>query len=310
MKLQQLRYAIEIGNTGSITKAAANLFMSQPNLSNALRELESEIGITVFARTPKGVEPTADGREFLSYARSVVAQVDRMEFIFKNQKRDAVSLSVACVPSSHLMRILCQFYSEQPKGLSLDLKITETTPVGVLEAVARSEADVGRIVVPEQNLAEYRQHVQRSRLVMELMWKAKAYVLLSAESPLADEDILSFDMLKGYTCARYAGKEYDAVPSGDSSRSITVTDRGAMMDVLSSCHDSYLWTVSTHPDIMKTYNLVAKPCRGAPSAIEAIVYSKDKPKTQEVLWLLDKLRSSHRNEYLQMQEPFEMETVL
>lgn len=82
------------------------------------------------------------------------------------------------------------------------------------------------------------------------------------------------------------------------------------MDVLSSCHDSYLWTVSTHPDIMKTYNLVARPCQGAPSVIEAIVYSKDKPKTQEVLWLLEKLRSSHRNEYLEMQEPFEMDTVL
>ena len=73
MNLLHLKYAVEIEKTGSITKAANNLFMGQPNLSKAIKELENEIGITIFRRTTKGVAPTEKGGEFLGYAKAVSA---------------------------------------------------------------------------------------------------------------------------------------------------------------------------------------------------------------------------------------------
>ena len=73
-----LKYAVEIEKTGSITKAAENLYMGQPNLSRAIRELEESLGITIFMRSSRGVVPTEQGREFLNYARNILAQIEEM----------------------------------------------------------------------------------------------------------------------------------------------------------------------------------------------------------------------------------------
>ncbi|HZG71816.1 MAG TPA: LysR family transcriptional regulator, partial [Chondromyces sp.] len=79
MTLQQLKYVIEVARSRSINKAAQRLFISQPSLSNALKELEEEIGITIFLRTNKGILITPEGSEFLGYARQVVEQAELLE---------------------------------------------------------------------------------------------------------------------------------------------------------------------------------------------------------------------------------------
>ena len=91
-----LKYAVEIEKTGSITKAAENLYMGQPNLSRAIRELEESLGITIFMRSSRGVVPTEQGREFLNYARNILAQVEEMENLYgktgANRQRFAISV--------------------------------------------------------------------------------------------------------------------------------------------------------------------------------------------------------------------------
>ena len=86
MNLLHLKYAVEIAQTSSMTKAAENLYTAQPNLSRAIRELENSLGITVFKRTSKGIYPTAKGEEFLEYAREILAQVDKVEKLYRNEK--------------------------------------------------------------------------------------------------------------------------------------------------------------------------------------------------------------------------------
>ncbi len=82
MNLQHIKYAVEVQKTGSITQAAENLYMGQPNLSKAIRELEKSLGIVIFKRTSKGVLPTAQGEEFLRYAKSILDQVQRIEDLY------------------------------------------------------------------------------------------------------------------------------------------------------------------------------------------------------------------------------------
>ena len=79
MTLKQLRYIVTVADTGNITEAAAKLFIAQPSLTSAIRELENEYGITIFDRSNKGVEITAEGEEFLGYARQVLEQSDLIE---------------------------------------------------------------------------------------------------------------------------------------------------------------------------------------------------------------------------------------
>ena len=82
MNTQHFRYALEVEKTGSITQAAENLFMGQPNLSKAIKELETELGITIFKRTSTGVAVTSAGREFLLYAKSILSKINEIEEIY------------------------------------------------------------------------------------------------------------------------------------------------------------------------------------------------------------------------------------
>jgi Transcriptional regulator len=87
MTLQQLRYVIAVVNYGSISEGAKQLFISQPSLSNAIKELEKELGIEIFHRTPRGVTLSSEGTEFLSYARQVVEQAELLEERYSGQRR-------------------------------------------------------------------------------------------------------------------------------------------------------------------------------------------------------------------------------
>lgn len=82
MNFQQLQYAVEIAKTGSISAAAKNLFMGQPNLSKSIKELEEETGIVIFHRTSKGVQLTKSGQEFIGYAQTILKQVEKLESLY------------------------------------------------------------------------------------------------------------------------------------------------------------------------------------------------------------------------------------
>lgn len=84
MRIQQLFYIIKIAETGSMNEAAKQLFITQPSLSNAVRDLEKEMNIKIFYRNPKGITLTKDGMEFLSYARQIVEQTELLEDRYKN----------------------------------------------------------------------------------------------------------------------------------------------------------------------------------------------------------------------------------
>ncbi|MEG1603495.1 MAG: LysR family transcriptional regulator, partial [Cloacibacillus sp.] len=92
--IQHLRYAVEVERTGSISRAAENLYMGQPHLSKAIRELEEDMNITIFNRTTKGVAPTPQGERFLEYARNILAQIDELESLYKPSGARSFSISL------------------------------------------------------------------------------------------------------------------------------------------------------------------------------------------------------------------------
>ena len=93
MNLLHLKYAVEVEKTGSITRAAERLYMGQPNLSKAIRELEDSLGITIFRRTSKGVVPTREGAVFLGYAKSIAAWVEQVEKLYGSPQNERLSFS-------------------------------------------------------------------------------------------------------------------------------------------------------------------------------------------------------------------------
>ena len=94
MNTLHFKYAVEVERCGSITQAAENLYMAQPNLSKSIKELEDTLGFQIFARTSRGVVPTARGREFLVYARGILNQLQAMEAL--SQRHDDAAGGVYC----------------------------------------------------------------------------------------------------------------------------------------------------------------------------------------------------------------------
>ena len=108
MTIQQLKYIIKIVECGSITEAARQLYISQPSLSAALKELESEFGIELFYRTAKGISLTAEGTEFLSYARQVIEQTQLLEQLYERKAGEAALLRIhaaLCVCGQRLCQL-------------------------------------------------------------------------------------------------------------------------------------------------------------------------------------------------------------
>ena len=104
MTFQQLEYVVEISKCGSINKAAQKLFLSQSGISTAVRELEQELGIRIFARSNRGLEFTQEGKEFLSYALSLLEQKHRIEGLYKDSRDDAPHALFRLLPA---VPVLC-----------------------------------------------------------------------------------------------------------------------------------------------------------------------------------------------------------
>ena len=148
MNLLQLKYVLAIHKEGSISKAAQSLFRAQPNLSSALRELEEELNIVIFRRTPTGVELTPDGEELIAYASNVLSQVEKMHQISKNPTTKTVSLGISVSRASYCAQALSEWMNQNIAGdVPLSLYFHETNTDRVIEQVFTAESSFGIIQI-------------------------------------------------------------------------------------------------------------------------------------------------------------------
>ena len=140
-----LQYAVEVEKTGSITKAAANLYMDQPNLSKAIKTLEESLGAPIFRRTSKGVVPTARGRIFLEHARNVLDQIEKMEHLYKPDQVGGVEFSLSMPRASYLSLAFSRFIRSLDKEEGMNVWLRETNSADTLKDVETGEYNLGII---------------------------------------------------------------------------------------------------------------------------------------------------------------------
>lgn len=284
MNLKYLRYIVHIAQTGSITKSAEQMLVAQPNLSNAVRDLEAEIGITIFSRTPRGVTPTADGEEFLTYARSILRQVDQVEQYYQTQRGDCVRLNIAAARSSRAAICVAHFVGGLEKPYQVHFN--ETTAFGAINDVVDGTADFG-IIKYSDSQREYFQKLLESRQLSVLSLTAQpSCVLLSACHPLAQVPELTAAMLEPYPEIVHGDfkepltqrvAKIGTAPNA-TKQIIYVYDRGSLLIFLSEIPTSYLWTTATAPSVLKSHGLIERTCTDtSPVIYETLIYSKTHP---------------------------------
>ena len=202
MTLQQLVYAVKIADTKSMNKAAAELYVSQPALSSTIRDLEEELNIELFIRTNRGIVITAEGDEFLSYARQMVELNQMIEDRYINNEKKKNKFSVSMQHYSFAV----EAFIELAKEIRLDdfeLAVHETRTNEVIEFVRDYRSELGILYLNEFNRKALQKIFSENGLEFTELFDCDVFVYLSNEHPLAVKEKIAFEELKDYPCLSF-----------------------------------------------------------------------------------------------------------
>ena len=238
MTIQQLNYVITISEKGSLNKAAESLFVSQPSLTSAVRELEKELGITLFNRGGKGVTLTNDGAEFIQYARQVVSQYDRLLDKYGKsgnlRKKFGISTQHYSFAVKSFVEMVKHFDTDE-----YDFAIRETRTQEVIEDVTTGRSEVGILYLSDFNRKAIGKLLKTSQLEFHPLIKCEPYVYLWKGHPLAGRKSIQLRELRDYPCLSFeqgpSGSFYfaeEVLSTYDYIRTIKATDRATMLNLM------------------------------------------------------------------------------
>lgn len=267
MNLQQLRYAVEIEKTNSISAAARNLYMGQPNLSRSLKELEQELGTTLFRRTARGMEPTPNGLEFLNCARGILQQVDELQTLYHPAKTTSIRFSLTATHTTYLSLAFSQFISQCPPDSGMNIFFREANCYEVFNDVVMGQVQLGIFRYHPENESYFHNLVVQNHLSTQLVREFSTMLLMDRSHPLAQSKSISLEMLQPYTQLLHRETPLPALSSSSlnqdlavGKRHIYICDRGSQFDLLRSVPGSYLWVAPLPTQELERQNLVQLPC--------------------------------------------------
>jgi DNA-binding transcriptional LysR family regulator len=203
MNLQHLRYAVEIANFGSISRAASALYVSQPYLSKIIRELEEEYGITIFARSKNGIIPTDSGHLFLDMARDLLDNAKNFESVFQERKED-YRLRISSSTNSHFIDALIRMVNSVPSDFPLRFSYRETSNQNVLDDVYNSRCDIGTIILNHSNYQEFSELIHLKRMSAVSLFTSSPWLIAREGHPiLARKDELTIEDIYSYNFVLY-----------------------------------------------------------------------------------------------------------
>ena len=248
MTLQQLKYYVEIVNCGSISKAAKSLFITQPSLSNTVKDLETEVGIELFARTPKGISLTTDGIEFLGYARQVVEQTSLLEQRYLDKKP---SRRLCSISTQHYAFAVNAFVNMVKKSGADEYEFTlrETRTHEIIDDVKNLRSELGILYMNPFNKKVLEKLLRENGLVFHLLFTAKPHIFISTSNPLAGKEFVTPDELVDYPCLTYEQGEHNSfyfseeiLSTAFRKKSIRVSDRATIFNLMIGLNG---YTIST-----------------------------------------------------------------
>ena len=238
MTIQQLNYVITISEKGSLNKAAEVLYVTQPSLTSAVRELEKELGITLFNRGGKGVTLTNDGAEFIQYARQVVNQYDRLLEKYGKGGNLRKKFGISCQHYSFAVKSFVEMVKQFDTD-EYEFAIRESKTRDVIEDVTTGKSEVGILYLSDFNRKAIGKFLKSSQLEFHPLIKCEPYVYLWKGHPLAKQKSIRLEELRDYPCLSFeqgpSGAFYFAeeiLSTYDYIRTIKATDRATMLNLM------------------------------------------------------------------------------
>ena len=268
MNIIHMKYAVEVARIGSINKAAEELLIAQPNLSRSIKELEADLGITIFSRTSKGMTLTPEGEEFIGYARKILDQIDDVESIYRKGVPKKQKFSISVPRASYISEAFAEF-SLSITADSAELFYYETNSHRAIDNILESNYSLGIIRYASVYDKYFKRSLEEKGLEYELIAEFSYVLAASMDSRLNGIAEVHYGDLSGMIEIAHADPYVPSLPLShvkkeelpdNIGRRIFLFERGSQFDLLSLNPDTYMW-VSPLPDrILDIYGLVQKKC--------------------------------------------------
>lgn len=286
MTLQQLKYFIETVKHGSINKAAESLFIAQPSLSNALKELEAEIGQDLFIRTPRGISLTTDGAEFLGYARQVVEQQSLLEQRWLNK---TPSRRLCAISTQHYAFAVNAFVNMVKKTDALEYEYTlrEARTYEIVEDVKNLRSELGILYKSTFNRQVIDKLLKENHLLFHPLFTAKPHVFVSSTNPLSKKERVTLADLEDYPRLSYEQGDYNSFYFSEeilsteyARKDIKVGDRATIFNLMIGLNGYTISTGIVSADLNGD-NIVAVPLDVDDDMTVGYITHKDLQLTQQ-----------------------------
>lgn len=268
MNILHMKYAVEVARLGSLNKAADALLTAQPNISRSIKELEADLGITIFTRSAKGMLLTPEGEEFIDYAKSILKQIEDVEKLYRDgspkKQKFAISVPRACYISDA--------FAEFSKSISVnpaEIFYKETNSQRTISNVLNNDYKLGIIRYAESYDKYFKTMLEEKGLAYEMIAEFRYVLIMSRDNPLSKKENIGYDDLLPYIEIAHADPYVPSLPLSrvvkeelpdNIERRIFIFERASQFDLLSENPETFMWVSPAPEKVLERYNLVQRGC--------------------------------------------------
>lgn len=304
MNLMHIKYAVEVANEGSINKAAEKLYVGQPNLSRAIKELEASLGVKIFERSAKGMGLTSDGETFIRYAKTILRQVDEVESIFNGSGSVKKRFSISVPRASYISDAFARFSHSLTNEAEAEIIYKETNSLRAIKNILHEDYKLGIIRYAENYDKYFKTMLDEKDMQYEMITEFSYVLAMSRENPLASAEKITFDALKDYIEIAHADPYVPSLPLSqvrkeelpdNIGRRIFVFERASQFELLSENPETFMWVSPIPQKLLDRYDLVQIPCEENKKIYKDIlIYKRDYKLTVLDKAFIDELCKSKR----------------
>ena len=283
MNLLHVKYAIEVARLGSLNKAAETLMIAQPNISRSIKELEADLGITIFQRSAKGMVLTPDGEEFMDYAKDILHRIEKLEQSYRDGSHKKRKFSISVPRACYISAAMAEF-SKNIGDAPVEIYYKETNSKKTIKKLIENEYKLGIIRYSDAYDKYYKTMLEEKGLSYELVAEFSYVLIMSRDHPLAERETITYDDLASYMEVAHADPYVPTMSMSKAFREelpdnigqrIFVFERASQFDLLSENPKTFMWVSSASQQILDRYNLVQRVCIGNKKIYkDVLVYHK------------------------------------
>lgn len=268
LNILHMKYAVEVAKAGSLNKASENLYVAMPNVSRSIKELEADLGVTLFERSAKGMTLTPEGEEFIGYAKGILRQMEQVEQLYRGgaaaKQRFSISVPRACYISDAFAN-----FSRSLSDRPAEIFYKETNSKRTIQNILENDYRLGIIRYAENYGPYFKRMLEEKGLTYEIISEFTYVLLMSAESPLAGQERVSVDELAGYIEIAHADPYVPSLPMArvlkeehpdQTDRRIFVFERASQLELLSRNPQTFMWVSPVPEEMLTRYGLVQRAC--------------------------------------------------